>query len=169
MKRSWTACLAWLVDRRTWEPSIVTKPSRTNPSISSRQAIRSSKAFCRILRIWETVPVSPAGDIRALNESRRAHAQEHEVFIADIRDPLRHAGGDPNDITCADVGWRQVADFYSPFPADDDVALDDSFEPVPRRRHARKDTRSRDRHSRIGGVVCHLENKAVLMSQEFLR
>src|SRR5262249_26675194 len=144
-KRSSTACLACLADRPMSARSIVKRPWRTSRSTSSRQATRSSKPSLRISRMWNAGGALPAADVRAVNPSRCTHAQEYEFFISDVRDPLRHIRGNPHDVPLADDGRRQVADFHSSLAANDDVTLDDAFEPMPLSRHTRTYARPRDR------------------------
>src|SRR6185503_1602216 len=95
-------------------------------------------------RSYVSIRLLPTADVRVLYESRSAHAQEHEVFVADVGDALRHVCRNLYDVTLADDGWRQVADFHSSFAANDDVTLDDAFESMPCGGHTRTHARPRN-------------------------
>src|SRR6185295_2471104 len=83
-------------------------------------------------------------DVCVLIEPRCADAEEDEVVIADVGDALRHVCRNPHDVTLVDEGGRQISHLNAPFAADDDVTLDDTFEPMRRCGRARTHARPRN-------------------------
>jgi len=100
-------------------------------------------------------------------ESRNANAQEHQVALADIGNPLSAVWRNEDDVSWSNVGGRQFTDFHTPSAFQDDVSFADSAEQVPAGRHAWCDTGTSNGALFIRRRGTQLRDEAAFRDEEF--